>query len=92
MDFRNSLVRNETLLEYDDTKYTRGVVTLHYRAPEILLGLDYNEKSDIWSLGCIFGELLNHGKQIMPGKNEDHQFELICAEIGNFLLNNHRLS
>lgn len=58
------------------------MVTLHYRAPEILLGLDYNEKSDMWSLGCIFAELLNHGKQIVPGKNEDHQFELICAEIG----------
>jgi serine/threonine protein kinase len=62
--------------------YTRGVVTLYYRAPEILLNLPYDQKSDMWSLGCIFAELLNYGRPILPGKNEEHQFELICANIG----------
>jgi serine/threonine protein kinase len=28
-----------------------------YRAPEIILGLPYDQKIDIWSLGCIFAEL-----------------------------------
>ncbi len=68
--------------EEDSTKYTKGVVTLYYRAPEIIVGHDYDHKSDIWSLGCIFAELLNFGKPILPGKNEEHQFELICSIIG----------
>lgn len=40
-------------------KYTPEVVTLWYRAPEILLGDDnYGEKIDIWSVGCILMELV----------------------------------
>jgi serine/threonine protein kinase len=37
---------------------TPGVVTYYYRAPEIINELDYNEKIDTWSLGCIFYEML----------------------------------
>lgn len=62
--------------------YTKGVVTLYYRAPEITIGHDYDHKSDMWSLGCIFAELLNFGKPLLPGKNEEHQFELTCSIIG----------
>jgi len=41
------------------TYYTSGVVTLWYRAPEILLKVGkYSESSDIWSFGCIFAEFL----------------------------------
>lgn len=70
------------MLEEDTHKYTKGVVTLYYRAPEIITGHDYDHKSDMWSLGCIFAELFNFGKPILPGKNEEHQFELICSVIG----------
>ena len=39
--------------------YTNGVVTLWYRAPEILLGsTNYNMSVDMWSVGCIFIEIL----------------------------------
>lgn len=39
--------------------YTHEVVTLWYRAPEILLGAKiYSTTIDIWSLGCIFGEMV----------------------------------
>lgn len=39
--------------------YTDGVVTLAYRAPEILLGEPaYFTPIDIWSAGCIFAELV----------------------------------
>lgn len=36
---------------------TSIVVTLWYRAPEVLLNSTYNSSVDIWSVGCIFGEL-----------------------------------
>lgn len=46
--------------------YTQPVVTLFYRAPELLLGTDiYTTAIDVWSLGCIMGELLR--KQARPG-------------------------
>ncbi len=36
------------------------VVTLWYRAPEILLGAKtYSTPVDIWSIGCIFAEMIN---------------------------------
>lgn len=37
---------------------TRHVVTRWYRAPELILMLDYTSAVDVWSLGCIFAELL----------------------------------
>ncbi|KAJ3391758.1 Cyclin-dependent kinase 10 [Chytriomyces hyalinus] len=62
---------------------TPKVVTLWYRAPEILLGERlYTEASDMWSAGCIFGELLKNAP-LLPGKVEPHQFELIIALLGN---------
>jgi cell division cycle 2-like protein len=49
---------------------TQLVVTLWYRAPELLLGAtSYTTSIDIWSLGCIFGELLLKAP-LLPGKNE----------------------
>lgn len=40
------------------------------RPPELLLGsTKYGPAVDMWSVGCIFAELLN-GKPILPGKNE----------------------
>ena len=47
--------------------YTSDVVTLWYRAPELLLGsTEYTTPIDIWSIGCILGEMIN-GKAIFPG-------------------------
>mmetsp|Transcript_25191 Transcript_25191/g.18987 ORF Transcript_25191/g.18987 Transcript_25191/m.18987 type:complete len:217 (+) Transcript_25191:92-742(+) len=46
---------------------TGHVVTRWYRAPElILLEKDYGEAIDIWSVGCIFGELLSMLKENVP--------------------------
>lgn len=40
--------------------YTHEVVTLWYRAPEILLGSKvYSITVDMWSVGCIFAEMVN---------------------------------
>lgn len=44
--------------------YTHEVVTLWYRAPEILLGTKlYATGVDLWSLGCIFAEMVMHLRQ-----------------------------
>ncbi|XP_065891024.1 cyclin-dependent kinase 10-like [Dysidea avara] len=61
---------------------TPTVVTLWYRAPEVLFGIrEYSVAIDLWSTGCIFGELLNH-KPLMPGKSESNQIELIVNLLG----------
>ena len=45
---------------------TKHVVTRYYRAPEIILLKDYTSKVDIWSVGCIFAELLGMQKDSVP--------------------------
>jgi len=46
------------------------VVTLWYRAPEILLGAEhYSTPVDAWSIGCIFAEMLNK-EPLFPGDSE----------------------
>ena len=40
----------------------------YYRSPEVLLNLQFNEKIDIWSLGCIFAELIIN-KPLFSGRN-----------------------
>lgn len=64
-------------------KFTNKVVTLWYRAPELLLGsVRYNEMVDIWSAGCILAELLL-GKALLPGKDELEQLKLIFNLMGS---------
>lgn len=47
---------------------TKHVVTRWYRAPEVILAQDtYNLKIDMWSVGCIFAELLS-----MMKENQSH--------------------
>jgi len=50
--------------------YTHEVITLWYRAPEILLGaIDYFTPCDIWSAGCIFAEMITK-KPLFTGDSE----------------------
>ncbi len=61
---------------------TPVVVTLWYRAPELLLGSRAQTPSiDTWAVGCIFGELLAH-KPLLPGKSELHQLQSIINLLG----------
>ncbi|RKK83823.1 Serine/threonine-protein kinase ppk23 [Fusarium oxysporum] len=54
-------------------KLTQLVVTLWYRAPELLLGAKtYDAAVDMWSVGCIFGELVTR-EPLLQGKNEVDQ-------------------
>ncbi|GAU29197.1 hypothetical protein TSUD_361880 [Trifolium subterraneum] len=60
-----------------DMIYTNKVATLYYRAPEILFGCGkYSTPVDIWSVGCIFGEMLL-GKPILEGKDWMEELETI---------------
>eukprot|EP00298_Acanthocystis_sp_HF-20_P010489 c18882_g2_i2.p1 GENE.c18882_g2_i2~~c18882_g2_i2.p1 ORF type:complete len:367 (+),score=151.56 c18882_g2_i2:2-1102(+) len=62
--------------------YTPNVVTLWYRAPELLLGdAKYTTSLDMWSVGCIFAELYLHSP-LLPGKTEIQQIDLICRLLG----------
>ena len=50
--------------------YTHEVVTLWYRAPELLLGYKlYCTAVDIWSIGCIFAEIATR-RPLFPGDSE----------------------
>ena len=62
--------------------YTNQVVTLWYRAPELLLGaLDYSTPIDIWSLGCIFAELVTKNP-LFTGDSELDQIFKIFKILG----------
>lgn len=61
---------------------TEYVCTRWYRAPEILSSwADFGKPIDIWSVGCIFAEMLRR-KPLFPGKNTQHQLQLIIACLG----------
>ncbi|XP_046683753.1 cyclin-dependent kinase 2-like [Homalodisca vitripennis] len=62
--------------------YTHEVITLWYRAPEILLGTKlYTTAVDIWSLGCIFAEMFTR-KALFPGDSEIDQLFRIFRTLG----------
>ncbi|KAF7805543.1 mitogen-activated protein kinase 3 [Senna tora] len=61
---------------------TEYVVTRWYRAPELLLNSsDYTSAIDVWSVGCIFMELMNK-KPLLPGKDHVHQMRLLTELLG----------
>lgn len=66
---------------YEDS-LTEYVVTRWYRAPEIMCSCkDYGAKIDVWSIGCIFGELFSR-KPVFPADNYIHQLNLIFDILG----------
>jgi len=57
--------------------YTHEVVTLWYRAPDVLMGSrKYSTPVDIWSVGCIFGEM-SAGRPLFPGTSDADQLKRI---------------
>ncbi|ONI31701.1 hypothetical protein PRUPE_1G325700 [Prunus persica] len=63
--------------------WTDYVATRWYRAPELCGSFfsKYTPAIDIWSIGCIFAEMLT-GKPLFPGKNVVHQLDLITDLLG----------
>ncbi|KAM4566164.1 serine/threonine-protein kinase NLK isoform 1-T2 [Odontesthes bonariensis] len=69
--------------ESDESRHmTQEVVTQYYRAPEILMGSrHYSNSIDIWSVGCIFAELL--GRRILfQAQSPIQQLDLITDLLG----------
>jgi dual specificity tyrosine-phosphorylation-regulated kinase 2/3/4 len=73
IDFGSSCYLNQIQYEYIQSRY--------YRAPEIILGLDYGCEIDMWSLGCILCELYC-GIPIFPGEDEYDMIYYIMEYIG----------
>uniref|UniRef100_A0A7N0VFM9 Protein kinase domain-containing protein n=1 Tax=Kalanchoe fedtschenkoi TaxID=63787 RepID=A0A7N0VFM9_KALFE len=91
----NLLVNNEGVLKIADfglasmssagsvRPRTSRVVTLWYRPPELLLGsTDYGASVDMWSVGCVFAEILV-GKPILQGRTEVEQLHKIFKLCGS---------
>mmetsp|Transcript_62258 Transcript_62258/g.148585 ORF Transcript_62258/g.148585 Transcript_62258/m.148585 type:complete len:411 (+) Transcript_62258:101-1333(+) len=72
--------KDESFLLSPMTEY---VCTRWYRAPEVLCGwMYYTEAIDVWSIGCIFAEMLTR-KALFPGNNTGHQVDLIIGLLGS---------
>ncbi|KAI8822510.1 kinase-like domain-containing protein [Fimicolochytrium jonesii] len=62
--------------------YSHQVATRWYRAPELLYGARmYDAGVDLWAVGCIFGELLNHSP-LFPGQNDIDQLFCVLNVLG----------
>ncbi|KAI5132080.1 Leucine-, Glutamate- And Lysine-Rich Protein 1 [Manis pentadactyla] len=87
----NIVVRSDCTLKILDfglartarTSYmmTPYVVTHYYRAPEVILGMGYKENVDLWSVGCIMGEMVCH-KILIPGRDYIDQWNKVIEQLG----------
>lgn len=70
-----------------DQAYTKGVSTLWYRAPELLLGNPvYSTGIDSWSVGCILGELICK-EPLFPYYSDLGMLQGLVRTFGNFPMN-----
>ncbi|CAH1640575.1 unnamed protein product [Spodoptera littoralis] len=68
--------------EFPPREYTPDVVTRWYRAPELLLlSKEYSAPVDMWSVGCIFAELITL-RPLFPGRCELDQITKIFMDMG----------
>eukprot|EP00798_Chlamydomonas_sp_ICE-L_P010711 gene10711-12413_t len=62
--------------------YTPYITTRWYRAPEVLLGGPYSPNVDVWSLGCIFAELVT-GSVLLCGSSSLDQLQAVHEVVGH---------
>ncbi|TKR89533.1 hypothetical protein L596_013621 [Steinernema carpocapsae] len=65
----------------DNLKMSPYVVTRFYRAPELLLEMDFDNRVDTWSIGCILAEMILK-KVLFPGQNYFTQWTAIVSVLG----------
>ena len=62
--------------------FSNEVVTLWYRAPDVLMGSrTYSTSIDMWSIGCIMAEMIT-GRPLFPGSSNDDQLQKIFKYMG----------
>lgn len=68
----------------DTVFWTDYVATRWYRAPELIMAgtSNYTTAIDMWSVGCIFAEMLNNGTAMFPGNNPEDQLNRIVNFCG----------
>ena len=66
---------------FDDKKIFTYIQSRYYRAPEVILEIGYDNKIDIWSLGCVIAEMYI-GKPIFTGREEIEHFFCIIEVLG----------
>uniref|UniRef100_A0A7E4W6Q9 Stress-activated protein kinase JNK n=1 Tax=Panagrellus redivivus TaxID=6233 RepID=A0A7E4W6Q9_PANRE len=65
----------------ENAMMTPYVVTRYYRAPEVILGIGYSNNVDVWSIGCIFAELIL-ARVLFPGTDHIDQWTKIIEIVG----------
>jgi len=73
IDLGSSCFENERIYTYIQSRF--------YRAPEIILGIEYTTAIDMWSFGCIAAELFT-GYPLFPGHSEHEQIMRIMQVLG----------
>lgn len=73
IDFGSACLDTEKVYSYIQSRF--------YRAPEVILGLQYSQAIDMWSLGCILAEMQT-GFPLFPGENEQEQLVCIMEILG----------
>lgn len=73
IDFGSACFTRQTVYSYIQLRF--------YRSPEVILGLPYTESIDMWSVGCIVGELFL-GLPMFPGTSEYNQMWKIVDMLG----------
>ena len=73
IDFGSSCFKGQQKYEYIQSRF--------YRAPEVILGLNYGPPMDIWSFACIIVEMMI-GKPLFPGDDEHELLEMIMEIFG----------
>lgn len=73
IDFGSSCYTSEKVYTYIQSRF--------YRSPEVILGMVYDQRIDMWSLGCILAELIT-GHPLFMGENEKEQIACIMEIFG----------
>jgi len=73
IDFGSSCLSNRRMYTYIQSRF--------YRSPEILLGLAYDQKIDMWSLGCVLVEM-HTGEPLFGGADQADQMCRIVDVLG----------
>ena len=74
IDFGSSCFKGKSIFNYIQSRF--------YRAPEVLFGMEYSTKIDVWSAGCILAEM-RIGRPIFTGASEMDQIKSIISVLGN---------